>query len=103
MLLDKDPISIGKMLFKSRKKAQAEKGRATREEQNLSRGLLRLPAELRNQIFEMIIPTDQDIVKRKIHVSVYLNASSFLRSAILLPFSQALRACDLRLRETYPH
>lgn len=72
---EKKRTSVRELLFKPSKKAQAEKRRATRQESNLSRGLLRLPAELRNQIYKEVIPTDQEIVKRKIHVSMFLAIS----------------------------
>lgn len=52
------------MLFKSSKKIRAEKERAVREEANLGQRFLQLPAELRNQIYELVIPSDKE-VKRK--------------------------------------
>lgn len=52
--------------FRPGKKAQAEKDRKLREEENLRQAFFRLPAELRNQIYDMVMPTGQEIVKRHI-------------------------------------
>lgn len=54
------------MLFKSNKRVRAEKERAPREEANLRQRFLQLPAELRNQIYEHAIPSNEE-VKRKRH------------------------------------
>ena len=54
-------------MFWSRKKDQAEKQRKAREDHNLHQMFFQLPAELRNQIYELVIPSDQDIVKRSVH------------------------------------
>lgn len=48
-------------LFKSKKTAQAEIDRASREKANLHQRFLQLPAELRNQIYEYVIPTGKEV------------------------------------------
>ena len=53
--------------FKPGRKAQAEKERKLREEENLRQAFFKLPAELRNEIYNMVMPTGQDIVKRHLH------------------------------------
>ena len=56
-----------KSLFRSRKKDQATKDkRAAREVANSQQRLLQLPAELRNQIYELLLPAD-DIIRRKFY------------------------------------
>lgn len=52
--------------FRPGKKAQIEKERKAREEENLQQAFFKLPAELRNEIYAMVMPKNQEIVKRHI-------------------------------------
>lgn len=78
------------LLFNPAKKAQAEKDRQTRETTNFQENLLlRLPAELRNQIYDLLLPSKKEI-KRSLHH----------RSQGRLP--PILHVCRQLRRETYP-
>ena len=58
---DSNLLTKQTMFFKSSRKTQAEKDRLAREETNLHRGILQLPAELRNQIYEQSIISGREI------------------------------------------
>ena len=74
------------MLFRSRKRTQAEKDRKVREDANRCQGFLRLPAELRNQIYELVIPSGHEIKQtnyQRYQLPACLHVCRYVREEVL--------------------